>query len=472
MKKFIVVFFCIALETSFATITASEWEGVIGGDEIGYVNTMSDLSNITGIILIMPGENKTTDGDYTLQWDATLSELTWDNGTAVMINMSTDASYQLYDSMGDYIYAVTHVDLLSETDKSDAVTIETIAATNGFGLGGHVHSIIDLKIFNGYLYAGLEGFPNANRVNLYRSIDGLTWTKIFDDTLWDVSYGADHADDLIVFKDYLYLTMGGFNVETEGGMEVWRSQDGLLWENVVSNGFSLGDTGNGNGTPTIVFNGSLYVATINFYDGVQIWRTDDGITWTQSGENGLGYGTNVIFIEELLLYGPYLYAFDYVWSDDMEDFGRVWRTRDGVTWKMVKEFDFRQNMVEVIEYKGEMYGLFADRILNNWQIYKSKNGIKWKIVSNDIDIPLTTRISELYIYNHELYMISSSEGLVWHSADAISWNQINTIDFGDPTNTALWSILAFQDHLYVGFFNNELGLELWRVPLFGSALGQ
>ena len=37
-----------------------------------------------------------------------------------------------------------------------------------------------------------------------------------------------------------------------------------------------------------VFEGSLYVGTINQTDGAQVWRYDDGTTWTQVNEDGFG----------------------------------------------------------------------------------------------------------------------------------------------------------------------------------------
>ncbi|MEN8219675.1 MAG: hypothetical protein ABFS56_25650 [Pseudomonadota bacterium] len=439
-------------------ISPSDWEGIIGGNQTGYIKTISELTHITGVRLIAPGKNDSDDGTYTLSWDALSFQLTWGNGAPVNINRSTNTTYRLYDSNGKYVFAVTNVAELPTRNKSDSITINTISATKGFGLGSQVPSIIDLKAFNGYLYAGLEGYPNGDRVNLYRSIDGVTWTKVFDNKLWGLGSAEDHADDLIEFNGYLYLTFGHTNDNDPNGTEIWRSPDGLLWEQVVFDGFGIGAT-NENGTPTAVFNGYLYVATINLTQGVQIWRTNDGITWEQTGTNGLGYGKNVIFIEELLPYGGYLYAFNFISSGN----GRVWRTANGTNWEMIKEFGRGQNMVEVIEYKGYMYGFLST--MTHWEMHKSRNGSDWEIVSADLGIPFEIGISEVYTYNNELYAISDTDSIVGHSSDAINWTQINTTDFGDSNNNGLWTILAYEGYLYVGFYNNSSGTELWRAPL-------
>jgi hypothetical protein len=76
---------------------------------------------------------------------------------------------------------------------------------------------------------------------------------------------------LFVFAAQLYA--GTKNSET--GLEVWRSSDGLDWEQVNLGGF--GDSNNWMtlwSNSTAKYNSRLHIGTWNFASGGEIWRYD------------------------------------------------------------------------------------------------------------------------------------------------------------------------------------------------------
>ncbi len=146
-------------------------------------------------------------------------------------------------------------------------------------------AIIDLAAFNGQLYAstGWGGFPGQ----LWRSSDGLGWQQVISNTFGTGSLNA--VAPLAIFNNRLYAGTCGSEPA-----QIWRSDTGdtLSWMNVVTNG---------NGSPNstcvtgfMTFGANLYAAVENETDGMQIWRssTGDSGTWNRVNTNGFGSANN------------------------------------------------------------------------------------------------------------------------------------------------------------------------------------
>ena len=83
----------------------------------------------------------------------------------------------------------------------------------------------------------------------------------------------------------------GWDFEALAGSQVWRTNGTVngagpqvIWEQVDTGGF--GNTYNGGILSSIVFNGSLYMGTMNFENGAEIWRTSNGLAWEQVTGSG------------------------------------------------------------------------------------------------------------------------------------------------------------------------------------------
>lgn len=189
---------------------------------------------------------------------------------------------------------------------------------DGFGDVQNI-KIWSTGVFNGRLYVGVDRYVTSTQQYLPGAVwrtDGTAedgrwqWTKVFDAT-------ADNRVDIIgPYNGYLYIGFDGGN-----GTEVWRSSDGTTWSQVNSDGF--GDAHNERvivdaGT---IYNGALYLATLNQVTGAEVWRTTDGTTWTQVNTDGFGDANSIS--AELLPFNGYLYA----WVTNYSVGQKVMRTK-------------------------------------------------------------------------------------------------------------------------------------------------
>jgi len=192
---------------------------------------------------------------------------------------------------------------------------------DGFGDARNI-KIWSTGVFKGHLYVGVERYITG----AHQYLPGTVWRTdgTPEDTTrwqWEQVFTAtanSRVDIIGPFNGYLYIGFDGGN-----GTEVWRSStgDAGTWSQVNDDGF--GDANNGKvivdaGT---VYNGALYLATLNQATGAEVWRTTDGTTWTQVNADGFGDGGS--FAAELIPFNGYLYA----WVTNYSTGQKVMRTK-------------------------------------------------------------------------------------------------------------------------------------------------
>ena len=119
-------------------------------------------------------------------------------------------------------------------------------------------------------------------------IDPIGWTQMNEDGFGDPNNIGTfpYPEGGLALDGNLYV--GTVN-EVTGG-EIWRSSDGVTWNQVSANGF--GDPNNIGTYPYKVFEDNLYVGTVNYVTGTEVWRSSDGVTWNQVNEDGFGNPDN------------------------------------------------------------------------------------------------------------------------------------------------------------------------------------
>ncbi len=184
---------------------------------------------------------------------------------------------------------------------------------SGFGDSGN-SLIASSGVFSGALYVGVA----ASQGSVWRTSDLATWTKVL--TVTD----RPRVEIVGAFSDTLYVAAGANNGRNAGDetIRLYRSATGDpgSWEAPDN---PLDDEARNTRTivdGATVYNGALYIATMNTLSGTQVWRTTDGATWTQV--NSSGFGATETFAAELIPFNGYLYA----WASNYTTGQQVWRT--------------------------------------------------------------------------------------------------------------------------------------------------
>jgi len=185
---------------------------------------------------------------------------------------------------------------------------------SGFGMISNT-LIASTGVFSGGLYVSVASEVISGSV--WRTDDLATWTQVFTAT--------DHNRVEIAgaFDDQLYIAEGAYDGRNDDDpLGIYRSATGNSgsWEEVgqtvVADPYNTRTIVDG----ATVYNGALYLTTMNTVNGAQVWRTTDGVTWTQ--QNASGFGVTETFAAELIPFNGYLYA----WTSNYATGQHVYRT--------------------------------------------------------------------------------------------------------------------------------------------------
>ncbi|MBU4026557.1 hypothetical protein KKC83_03390, partial [Patescibacteria group bacterium] len=324
--------------------------------------------------------------------------------------------------------------------KEEGSTTETTTTSCGGSSGGGMSVIgttdhtgfFSLGEFNGKLYAGTYQLSKDSKLYSYPP-----WAHVASVKTGESIY------DIQEYKGYIYL-----NTENHG--RIFRSSDGKSFTKVFEDtqasyvlGFSLAE-----------FNGNLYATTQTMpeYGGkLKIWKTSNGTNWSQAS---LPIDTTKYWVQNLVEYKDKLYAFIHD-RDNANDVG-YFVTSDGNSWSWVdlesgagnvglkggvvwndniwilgedvinesfyKVFKFNgTNIVEMYRYDGRPYAtdiVVFNEILylsdsvswnattGNASLYKSSDGSNWEKV---YDFPEPETMA-MQVYNGALYITTKHRG--------------------------------------------------------------
>jgi len=326
--------------------------------------------------------------------------------------------------------------------------------SDGFG-DSQNGQIPSLAVFEGYLYAGTQNYTHhPESSEIWRTSNGITWEKV-DYRL------ASGCGALIVYQDYLYAGSWG---DVNGG-NIWRSQNGTDWTDVITDGFS--DINNGIAR-FAVYSDTLYASTWNSVSGSQIWRTIDGTDWDQfvsSIGNDPDNGGAISSAE----FNDYLYWGVGNWTDG----GEIWRT-DGITITPVITNGFGTTENAAVSSLAVFGNYLYAGVWNSSsiQIWRSSNGTQWSnVVNGDIGGPGTGMANALEVFEDMLYLVSQNDttGLeVWRTSNGVNWEQVGFSGLGDNNNHLSYfdnAATVFQDKLYIATNNDVSGGEVWQLTL-------
>ena len=346
-----------------------------------------------------------------------------------------------------------------------AVSTWQQANSSGFG-DAQVIEVSAIEPFNGYLYAGtdnpIDPEPLFDGAEILRSADGVTWTAVTQPGFGNAHDTAPPAiEDFAAFNGYLYAGTGRGNAS-----QLWRSQNGTIWDPVDVTGFA--DPDNVAVNVLIPYNGMLYAGVTNQVSGAQIWRsfTGDNNSWTQAAPTtALNSSGGVTGMAE---FDGGLYA--AIESEDVP--AQIWRSFGG-DWTAVMTDGFGDSDNATTTGGMAAFGTYlyvgAGNAANGAELWRSSNGTTWEEATPAFGDANNEKVEMVFVFQNQLYIgvTNTSSGIeIWRTADGSTWEQANTDGFGDTNNTSTNGSNAateFMGRLYAGTSNTFDGGELWRM---------
>jgi hypothetical protein len=162
---------------------------------------------------------------------------------------------------------------------------------------------------------GMNGYDGDNPVDLGDGVpvDGSEphYADVYNSAVTSIT----------VYNGYLYI-----GTKNAHGAQVWRSQDGLTWERALD--FGAGTAFGGKNDPNNtqisslqVNGGFIYAGTKNSVTGAEVWRSPDGVAWEQFGTDGFG-STSYTDISAMAVFNGLI----YFCMEDQTSGGAVFRS--------------------------------------------------------------------------------------------------------------------------------------------------
>lgn len=230
-----------------ATVKHGNKQLLIGGYTPSDYEVWNETGNGAGNNIVWSSEDgvawkkvTTTDAEYTGWGSAPEANSFSIRGNASVVNMNED----LYLTGG---YSVAYGSLqqaVADVWKSTDGGATWSNLNADFGAEFIPRADGQLIVYNNelYLIGGRTGFPHTYFNDIYKSVDGITWTKL------DVTtpFTARSSFSCFVYNDRIFVVSGLSNEEvTEGETttkvdvlynDMWVSEDGGLSWNIMSNG--------------------------------------------------------------------------------------------------------------------------------------------------------------------------------------------------------------------------------------------
>lgn len=291
--------------------------------------------------------------------------------------------------------------------------------------------VYDCAAYNGYLYVSILASPGSTLYSgsqkvggeIWRSSDGMKWEQVASPGF---GYPENWGMRFVPFQSRLYAT----TTNPIKGTEVWATSNGKNFTRIASGGF---DNASNSDSFPLVFNNTLILLTSNTH-GVSIWVSDDGLSFHKVVEDGLGFsgstGAYSACHEPDYFGGIVFNGILYVSVTNPERGGEIWRTKDGYNWE--------------------------------------------RVASGGLGDPTITTLSVEDVYKDQLYVIGTRSGQlddlrgldVFRTSDGTSWEKVVDLGFGLGKERSIAGlILQFKGYLYLVANNMDPRVLVPEEPL-------
>ena len=231
--------------------------------------------------------------------------------------------------------------------------------------------------------------------DLWNSADGVTWTKVLDETPYD------GYSEMTVYQDKLCAIKGS----------VWNSTDGTNWTQVLDK-TPFGARGYGE---VVVHDGRMW----QLGSGHDVWNSTDGVTWicvTDQAPYGPRAASAVAVYEgKLWLIGgrtnqpsdpPEKHYPQFTTHND------VWCSTDGANWTRVLEHaPWAERMWFIArEYAGRLWiiGGFSNRqSINFAEAWYTEDGLNWQQFQSE-SMWSARHEPTVYVFDNSLWVVAGN----------------------------------------------------------------
>ncbi len=344
-------------------------------------------------------------------------------------------------------------------------------------------SLGDVAELDGALYLGTSvatggPAPDGARsgAEIWRTTDGVHWERIVANGFADP---ANTQIGLVAFGGRLFAV----TTNAREGMQVWVTEDGTTFTAVVTGGF--GKEANAHAMP-VVFHDRLILAIDNTRWGAQVWVSDDGTTYRRVVRYGMNEPSNIGFAHEPFGARVPGVVFDgrlYVGTVNPTAGGEIWRTADGVAWERVAAGGLgraaNEALMPQVVSDGRIYAI--SRSATGIDVFRSADGLAWDAIgaAGFRDRPDRNLSGRLVVHDGKLFLaMTNRDERIMSSSPPLEaalsrgfrlflltsndrWVQIGRDGFGDPHNYAA-DVAIVGDALYLSATNFREGDSLWR----------
>ena len=327
-----------------------------------------------------------------------------------------------------------------------------------------VHQVV---AYNNRLWVigGLDGSRRYNDV--WWSQDGATWTEVMN----NADFSPRHSPTVVAHNDRLWV-IGGHDGAFKN--DVWWSQDGATWTEVPPEERGSEHFSARSSHQVVVYDDQLWLIGGLADDGYKndVWRSEDGATWEEVLPTN-PTPTDPRFSErsdhQVALYDDKLWVIGGWNGTDYYD--DVWQSEDGQTWEQVVPTDphfSERSHHQVVAHNDQLW------VIGGWEGGSARKNDVWRLLEDGQNwekvVPTGTPFSErshheVAVHNNLLWLIggydSARKNDVWWSEDGVRWTQATgSADFS-PRNAH--RVVAHNDQLWViGGWDGARKNDVWR----------
>jgi len=239
-----------------------------------------------------------------------------------------------------------------------------------------------------------------------------------------------------------------------------------MWKQANENGF--GDIENSYVPSMIVFENQLYAGTCNI-TGAQVWLSPDGITWDK-GYDAAEYNPSHVCVQSMTIFNNELWG----GTCNYEEGFAIGNSSGTVS--IEGGFGDQSNIcaASMAVFNNRLF-VGTSKESRGCEVWSSPDGTSWMQANEDgFGDENNFGAASIAIFGNYLYVGASNFNgcQIWRTAAVgeppFKWDPVITDGFGDITNIFAFSMVVFNNWLYVGTGNICKGCQIWRTAAVGE----